>query len=114
VPIAARAVELLTADPAEASVASGRALLLEVTSHTGQATDNRLRVTGEVRNPTGQHASAAWVTVTIYDAAEAVIGYRKVALAGGVPPGGASAFAVAVDSLAGPIERYALVAEGRP
>ena len=114
VPIAARAVELLTADPAAASLASGRALLLEVASHTGQAMGTRLRVSGEVHNPTSHNAGAAWVTVTIYDAAEAVIGYRKAALPGGVPSGGASAFSLAVDSLAGPIVRYAIVAEGHP
>lgn len=114
VPIAARAVELLTADPAAASLAAGRALLLDVVEQTGQANGTRLTVTGVVSNASGHAAGAAWVTVTVYDAADAVVGFRTVAVPGGVAAGASHPFALVVDSLAGPIERYAIVAEGRP
>jgi len=114
VPIAARAVELLTADPAAASLEAGRAILLDVAAHTGQATGTRLHVSGLVRNPSEHAAGAAWVTVTVYDAAEAVVGYRRVALPDSLPPGAEAEFSLAVDSLAGPIARYAVAAEGRP
>jgi LysM repeat protein len=113
-PIAARAVELLTADPASASVEAGRALPLEIVEHTGQAAGTRLEVSGQVRNPSGQTAGSAWVIVTIYDAADTVVGYRKQALPGGLAADSASRFALVVNSLAGPVERYAIVAEGRP
>jgi LysM repeat protein len=114
VPIAASAVELLTADPAEASLASGRAVLLEVVEHTGQAQGTRLAVSGQVRNASGLPAGAAWVVVTAYDAADAIVGFRIAALPGGLAAQAAQSFALIVDSLGGPIERYAIVAEGRP
>jgi hypothetical protein len=114
VDIAARAVELLTADPATASVAAGRAFLLEIAEQTGQANGSRLFVRGLVRNASIYAASAASVTVTVYDAREALVGYRTVALAGGMAVDATQEFALVVDSLAGPIERYAIVAEGRP
>lgn len=114
VPVAAHAVELLTADPATASVDAGRAMLLEVAAHTGQAAGTRLEVAGHVRNPTATSAGAVWVTVTVYDGADIVVGYRRVALAGRLPAGAETEFALAVDSLAGPIARYAIVAEGHP
>jgi len=114
VPIAARAVELISADPAAASVEAGRALLLEVVEQTGQSAGNRLEVSGLVRNAAGPAAGAAWVTVTAYDATDAVVGFRKQFLPGGLAAGASSAFALAVHSLGGPIERYAIVAEGRP
>jgi LysM repeat protein len=114
VPIAARGVELLSADPAAASVAAGRALLLDVVEQTGQAAGTRLAVSGQARNNSGFGASAAWVVVTVYDAADAIIGYRKASLPGGVAAGAVEPFALVVDSLAGPVERYAIVAEGHP
>ena len=114
VAIAAHAVELLTADPAAASVAAGRALLLDVLEHTGQAAGKRLTVSGQVANNSGHGAGAAWVTVTVYASDDVVVGYRKYPLAGGLAAGAVTPFTLVVDSLAGPIERYAIAAEGRP
>lgn len=113
-PIAAHAVELITADPAAASVEAGRALRLEVVAQTGQATGTRLMVSGQVRNLSGHAAGSAWVIVTIYDAADALVGYRKLALPGALAVDASSTFSMLVTSLAGPVERYAIVAEGRP
>jgi LysM repeat protein len=114
VPIAASAVELLTADPAAASLAAGRAVLLEVVEHTGQAHGTRLTVSGQVRNASGQAAGSAWVVVTGYDATDAIVGFRVAPLPGGLAAQAAQSFALVVDSLGGPVERYAIVAEGRP
>jgi hypothetical protein len=114
VPIAARAVELISADPAAAAVEAGRALLLEVAEQTGQSAGMRLEVSGLVRNAAGHAAGTAWVTVTAYDETDAVVGFRRQSLPGGLAPGASRPFAFAVDSLGGPIERYAIVAEGRP
>jgi hypothetical protein len=50
----------------------------------------------------------------VYDAEETLVGYRTVALPGGMAVEASEEFALVVDSLAGPIERYAIVAEGRP
>ena len=113
-PIAAYAVELLTADPAAASVETGRALLLEVVEQTGQAAGSRLTVSGQVRNSTGHAAGTAYVTVTAYGADNTVVGYRRHRLQGGLAVGAVIPFSLVVDSLAGPIEHYALAAEGRP
>ncbi len=113
-PIAARAVELLTADPAAASVEAGRALLLDVVEQTGRASGTRLEVSGQVRNLSGRPAGSAWVTVTVYDAVDAVVGYRKLALPGALAADASRTFSMVVTSLGGPVERYAIVAEGRP
>jgi hypothetical protein len=112
--IAASAVDLLTADPADLALAEGRALLLEIPTHTGRADDTRFSVQGEVRNGGAQAAGSAWLTLTLYAEDGAIVGYRKHALAGGLAAGEARAFSLTADSLGGPVHHYGLLAEGRP
>jgi hypothetical protein len=114
VPIAAHAVELVTADPATAAVEAGRALPLEVVDNTALVVGTRIEISGQVRNTSGYVAGSAWVVVTVYDAAQAVVGYRKHPLPSGLAVDGLTDFALEVYSLDGAIGRYTIVAEGRP
>jgi LysM repeat protein len=110
--IAATGAELLAGVLSPES--SARRVALEITTHTGAGSGARWTITGQVRNPSPAPAAAAWVVATLYDRAGAIVGYRKIEVAGGLPAGAAADFTLTVASLGGAIDHYAVLAEGRP
>jgi hypothetical protein len=111
--IAAAQATLLSASPAPPAD-SPRYLPLEVPAHQGAASGAGWAVTGQVRNPSSVAAGSAWLTLTLYDATGAILGYRKQALAGGLPAGATLEFSISATPLSGAVDRYVIAAEGRP
>jgi LysM repeat protein len=87
---------------------------LEIVSQASASSGARWEVTGQARNPSTTNAAAAWITLTLYDGAGAILGYRKEPLRGGLAPGAALEFTISAASLGGPIDHISLAAEGRP
>jgi LysM repeat protein len=114
VPIAATGLEVLTGNLAGEPAPPGRAVLLEVTGASGSHQDGRFMAAGQLRSPAAAPLSAAWVTLSLYDADGALIGYRKQPLPAGLAPGETTGFSLWADVLGGTVERFAVLAEGRP
>jgi murein DD-endopeptidase MepM/ murein hydrolase activator NlpD len=112
--VSAIGVDLLTANLATTPAPVGRAVLLEVAFEHGGRLGARWTVAGQVRNPSDQALSTAWVMLTLYDARGHLVGYRKHALDTGLPAGAALNFSIVADTLGGAVDHYALLAEGRP
>jgi LysM repeat protein len=112
--IAATGVEVLTADPADSAVAQGRVVALDVPAQTASASGPHLSLSGQVHNGSSQTLTGAWVVVTLYDKGGQVIGYRKLALAGGLGPGEAREFALEAEAVSGVVDHYAILGEGHP
>jgi LysM repeat protein len=117
--IAATGAELITANapPVAANASpdpSADHILLDVPTHHGAASGAEWIVTGQVRNPSATPAASAWLVVTLYDPLGAVVGYRKIELAGGLGAGAAQDFSISAASLGGGVAHYLIAAEGRP
>jgi hypothetical protein len=110
--IAAVGVEILTADRV-ADANAGRARILDIPEHQAAAAGPRLTVSGQVHNPGDIPMAETWVAVALYDDAGVVVGYRKVAL-GALASGESRAFSCLAVSVAGAVDRYSILAEGRP
>ncbi len=117
--IAAMGAELLTANPS--TDPSAHRVLLDIPTHSGAASGARWVVAGLVRNPSGVPAASAWLVLTLYDQGGAIVGYRKIELAGGLAPGAAQEFFISAASLreapvwgGGVVDHYTIIAEGRP
>jgi hypothetical protein len=58
--------------------------------------------------------------LTLYGQGGAIVGYRKIELAGGLAPGAAQEFSISAASLreapvwGGGVDHYTIIAEGRP
>jgi hypothetical protein len=87
---------------------------LEPFDHSGQEIDlGGYRIIGQVRNTGSQEAEYVKVVATLYNARGEVVGVRNTyAEADHIDPGESSTFEIETYSLAGPVERYSLVAEG--
>jgi LysM repeat protein len=114
VPIAATGLELLTGNLAGEPAPPGRAVPLEVSGASGALQAGRFVAAGQVRNGNAGLVSTAWVTLSLYGADGALIGYRRQPLPAGLAPGEAAGFSLAADVLRGAVERFVLLAEGRP
>jgi LysM repeat protein len=117
--IAAMGAELLTANPS--TDPSAHRVLLDIPTHSGSASGAGWVVAGLVRNPSGVPAASAWLVLTLYDQGGAIVGYRKIELAGGLAPGAAQEFSISAASLreapprgGGVVDHYTIIAEGRP
>lgn len=110
--IAAMGVDLLTANPS--TDPSAHHVLLDIPTHSGSASGTQWLVAGQVRNPSGTSAASAWLVLTLYDQGGAIVGYRKIELAGGLAPGATQAFSITAASPGGVIDHYTIIAEGRP
>ncbi len=110
--IAAMGVELLTANPS--SDPSAHHVLLDIPTHSGSASGTQWLVAGQVRNPSGTPAASAWLVLTLYDQGGAIVGYRKIELAGGLAPGATQEFSITAASVGGAVDHYTIIAEGRP
>jgi len=110
--VAATGVELLAASPVDPSAAGH--VLLEIPTHRGAASGAGWVVTGQVRNPSATPAASAWLVLTLYDPSGAIVGYRKIELAGGLAAGAAREFSISAASVGGAIDHYRIAAEGRP
>jgi len=110
--IAAAGVQVLTAE-AVADLNAG-AVPFEIVRHQGTAEGTQWTATGQVRNPSTRRAASGWLTLTLYDGAGAILGYRKQPLANGLAVSETQAFAISAASLGGPVARYVVAAEGRP
>ena len=110
--IAAMGAELLTANPS--TDPSAHRVLLDIPTHSGAASGAGWVVAGLVRNPSGVPAASAWLVLTLYDQGGAIVGYRKIELAGGLAPGATQEFSITAASPGGVIDHYTIIAEGRP
>ncbi len=110
--VAATGVELLAASPVDPSAAGH--VLLEIPAHRGAALGAGWVVTGQVCNPSATPAASAWLVLTLYDPSGAIVGYRKIELAGGLAAGAAQEFSISAASVGGAIDHYRIAAEGRP
>jgi len=117
--IAAMGAELLTANPS--TDPSAHHVLLDIPTHSGSASGAQWVVAGLVRNPSGVPAASAWLVLTLYDQGGAIVGYRKIELAGGLAPGATQEFSISAASLreapvwgGGVVDHYTIIAEGRP
>jgi hypothetical protein len=110
--IAATGAELLTANPS--TDPSAHHVLLDIPTHSGSASGAGWLVAGQVRNSSGTPAASAWLVLTLYDQGGAIVGYRKIKLAGGLAPGATQAFSITAASPGGVIDHYTIIAEGRP
>ena len=113
-PIAAMGVELLTGNLAADPAPPTRAVMLPVTMTASGLLGGRWTVAGEVSNPTAQPLAAPQLALALYDAAGALVGYRKLALTPGLAPGEVRPFSLAADVLGGAVEQFSVFAEGRP
>jgi hypothetical protein len=114
VPVAATGLEVLTGNLAGEPAPPGRAVALEVSGPTGGLQAGRWVVSGQVRNPSATPVTAAWVTLALSDAEGRLVGYRKQALGAGLAPGEAHDFSLAADVLGGAVDRFTVLAEGKP
>ncbi len=112
--IAATAVEVLTADRADAAAAQERVVTLDVPAQTAAASGPHLTLSGQIHNGSGQVLANAWIVATLYDKVGRIIGFRKQALPGGLGPGEARAFSLEAEAVSGLVDHYAILGEGRP
>ena len=110
--VAAQGVRLLSAQRVSDPFRAGY-FPLDVSSNAGAATGGGWMATGRVRNASGVAVSAAWVTMTLYDAEGMIVGYRTEALAG-LAPGDEREFTLVAVSLGGAVAQHTLAAEARP
>jgi LysM repeat protein len=113
--VSASAAELLTGNLALEPAPPERSVPLEVAGVDARyAGDGQVTLSGYLRAPATQALSRAWVVITLYDVAGAVVGFRRHALSSGLLPGETGSFSTTVGSLGGPIASYVIAAEGRP
>ncbi len=110
--IAATGVELLTANSSPNP--STHHVILDIPTHYSAASGAQWLVAGQVSNPSGTPAASAWLVLTLYDQSGAIVGYRKIELAGGLAPGATQEFSITAASPGGVIDHYTIIAEGRP
>jgi LysM repeat protein len=111
---AATGVEAETAVLVSEPVSNTQSVLLDVTASPGALLGGHWSVTGRVHNPSAQPLPAAWVVLSVYDAAGRLAGFRKQAFENGLGPGETRDFSINSDSLGGPAVRGVVLAEGRP
>jgi LysM repeat protein len=110
--VAAVGAALVSALPLDDLAA--RYILLEIPTHTGEAIGSAWTVTGQIRNPSASDAAAVRLVLTLYDGADAVLGFRQTPLEGGLAAGAARDFTTTATALSGAAARYTIAAEGRP
>jgi hypothetical protein len=71
-------------------------------------------VTGQVRNGSANAVGSVRLVLTLYDRQQQMVGYRQGVLPGGLAAGALQDFSISAASLGGPVESYAIVAEGKP
>jgi LysM repeat protein len=108
--VAGQGVEIVSAEVVETPTLAHPLL---APSHVGLSQNGLWVVTGEIANPTAQTLTETWVVITLYDVAQALIGYQRHAL-GALAPNATRSFAVRTSRLSGAVARYMLTAEGRP
>ena len=112
--LAATGVELQTAILASEPVSNTTIVLLDVAVSPGAVLGGRWTVGGTVHNPSALPLAVAWVVLTVYDSNGHITGFRKLALNNGIAAGETRDFSISSDSLAGPVDHGAVLAEGRP
>lgn len=108
--VAGQGAELVVA---EAVLTPTAALRLDLPSLVGLNRNEQWVVSGQVQNPHAQPTTTVWVVLALYDAANELIGYRKVVLPFGLGAGELRDFEVAAGAF-GPVDHYTLLAEGKP
>jgi len=71
-------------------------------------------VTGQVQNGSATAMASVRLVLTLYDGQKQIVGYRMVMLPGGLAAGASQDFSISAASLGGPVEDYAIAAEGKP
>lgn len=107
--VAATGARWLTAQ----RVATPRYYPVEIVSSAGQASAEGWQMTGELRNSTSLTLTQVWLTLVLYDASGALVGYRTEALAG-LAPDELRAVSISAVSLGNTVQHATLLAEGRP
>lgn len=86
---------------------------IEIVASTGQATAEGWRVVGQIRNSTPSALTHAWLTLVLYDAEGAIVGYRTETLAW-LAAGETRAISISAISLGDAVHHHSLLAEGQP
>ena len=71
-------------------------------------------VTGQVKNGSAAAVASVRLVLTLYDGQKQMVGYRTAMLPVGLAVGSTEDFSISAASLGGPVEDYAIAAEGRP
>ena len=110
--VAAIGVTAVTAFPLTDLAA--RYVPLTVVDTRDEQTQGELTVTAQLRNEGATNAATMRVALTLYDAADAIIGYRVQAVEGGLATGASQTVTIAATPLRGIVSRYTVQAQGRP
>jgi hypothetical protein len=113
-PVLATGLEVLTGNLALEPAPDWRAVMLDVQDLNGGAIGGRWSATGLAINGSGRTVAETWAALTLYDADENIVGYRKQWLGGPLAPSESQAFSLTADVLGGEVDHFAVLAEGYP
>jgi murein DD-endopeptidase MepM/ murein hydrolase activator NlpD len=102
---------------AETVPTAASTVALQIPAHTGAASQGAgslWTVTGQVRNASTAAVSAAKLVLTLYGRDGKILNYRQETLAGDLAAGAVHDFSISANSLGGAVDRYSVVAEGKP
>jgi murein DD-endopeptidase MepM/ murein hydrolase activator NlpD len=115
--LAAPVAQVVSAEPVPAGVVAAVALDISAAQLVPPqvASPGALwTVSGQVHNGSAAAVGAVRLVVALYDAQKHLVGYRQVQIPGGLAAGVSQGFSISAASLGGPVESYAIAAEGKP